>query len=500
MTLIKRLDSRAELQRNGKLKQIQYSEFHCDYCNTQVTKVHGAGLRAPTCGDISCLRKLKVQRANEKYPTSPMTKVQDLGIIETKPQRFEHMAVYECPVCSQHITITFNDGKTQKTCGKLSCKAQTTLRKRTYKTTHGMSHTNLYHVWQAMTKRCKLENKDNPLYKHYAGKGITVCSKWLTFEGFYEDMGQGYESFRGGRPSIDRINPDGNYEPNNCQWITHEENSIKDGVIPVVQVELTGKIVATYASAAEASRLVNGTLPAKIRAVANGTRKTHAGFRWYNSGEYTEEVIEIDTPIKKVSVATRLIEQLDKHTLEVVSTFKTPTEACTAIGIPLANGYRITECCNGKRSTIGGYRWRYEGTAEKIEDETYSIVVKDCSAKWKDYSTYVQDVGVVPDGYKIVKENTNKPWSKSNYKVVKDSYSKNITTDRVVEQLTKEGELVATFSNSIAAAKATGVSNGNIRAVCLGNKKRKSAGGFKWRYYTQPSSTTPHTAINHKLS
>lgn len=84
--------------------------------------------------------------------------------------------------------------------------------------THGQSDTNLYHVWASMKGRCK--NKNNPAYKNYGGRGITVCEEWLDFSNFYEwSMSNGY----GDNLSIDRIDNDGNYEPDNCRWITLQE-------------------------------------------------------------------------------------------------------------------------------------------------------------------------------------------------------------------------------------------------------------------------------------
>lgn len=97
-----------------------------------------------------------------------------------------------------------------------------------FTTTHGMARTPLYKVWSEMKRRCK--NPNDPKYKYYGARGISVCASWDSFENFYRDMGE--------RPtpkhSIDRINNDGNYEPENCRWATALEqrhNQRKSGTV-----------------------------------------------------------------------------------------------------------------------------------------------------------------------------------------------------------------------------------------------------------------------------
>lgn len=88
---------------------------------------------------------------------------------------------------------------------------------------HGKMDTPEYSVWQAMIQRCT--NRSNPGYASYGGRGISVCDRWRhDFLAFLSDMGERPESgFGRSNLSIDRINNDGNYEPENCRWATSFE-------------------------------------------------------------------------------------------------------------------------------------------------------------------------------------------------------------------------------------------------------------------------------------
>lgn len=76
-----------------------------------------------------------------------------------------------------------------------------------------------YNVWRKMIERCS--NRNNPFFHRYGGRGISVCKRWKdNFDIFYKDMG--HRPFP--KAKIDRIDNDGNYEPNNCEWVTHKYN------------------------------------------------------------------------------------------------------------------------------------------------------------------------------------------------------------------------------------------------------------------------------------
>lgn len=122
--------------------------------------------------------------------------------------------------CGKQTTTTghrLRSGKT-KSCGCL----QSRIRKEGIHKSHGMTSTKLYVIWSNMKARCY--NPKNTMYKNYGGRGISVCDEWKnSFEDFSEwALKNGYVEGL----SIERINVDDGYNPNNCTWITLKEQSL----------------------------------------------------------------------------------------------------------------------------------------------------------------------------------------------------------------------------------------------------------------------------------
>jgi hypothetical protein len=119
--------------------------------------------------------------------------------------------------CGQESTARGYNLKTgkSKSCG---CTIAPALLKAN--TTHGKYHTPERRVWTGMKTRCV--NSNEKAWKHYGGRGITVCERWLGEDGFANFL-----TDVGPRPSpqhsIERDNVNGNYEPSNCRWATKKE-------------------------------------------------------------------------------------------------------------------------------------------------------------------------------------------------------------------------------------------------------------------------------------
>jgi len=128
---------------------------------------------------------------------------------------------FQCD-CGNHVLTTASDVKAGKTssCGCIANEARAHNSKSNSGkvslalTRHGCCYTSEYNIWKSIKQRTL-----NPRcidYPSYGGRGITLCQSWFLFENFIHDMGMRPSS----KHSIDRINNDSGYAPDNCRWVT----------------------------------------------------------------------------------------------------------------------------------------------------------------------------------------------------------------------------------------------------------------------------------------
>lgn len=105
-----------------------------------------------------------------------------------------------------------------KSCGCLHSEVAAAWARNRDHSTHGLSRTRIYNIWRGMMHRCYKEHTKD--YPRYGGRGITVCGEWhdiikfrdwAILSGYREDL------------QLDRIDNNGNYEPDNCRWTTAKE-------------------------------------------------------------------------------------------------------------------------------------------------------------------------------------------------------------------------------------------------------------------------------------
>lgn len=131
--------------------------------------------------------------------------------------------VCECGTMTTVNTSRLTGAKPVLSCGCL--RKEKLLENRCSPTRHGLHRHKLYAIHCSMKHRCT--NPNSQRWSYYGGKGVSVCDEWQDFMTFYSwAISNGYQEGL----SIDRIDSDGDYHPDNCQWITVAENTRKSNV------------------------------------------------------------------------------------------------------------------------------------------------------------------------------------------------------------------------------------------------------------------------------
>ena len=152
---------------------------------------------------------------------------------------------------------------------------------------HGLSKHPLYITWKQMVARCYIPSTSH--FQHYGGRGVRVAARWMDFRNFLADMGPSHSS----GTSIDRINSNGHYAPDNCRWANKQTQSENRRGIRFIEIDGKRMLLASTARSnglhpeTVALRIKHGEIPSdaitRKAATSPKPRPVYVGGHTYQS-------------------------------------------------------------------------------------------------------------------------------------------------------------------------------------------------------------------------
>lgn len=386
----------------------------------------------------------------------------------------------------------------------------------------------LYAVWREMVKRCTVP--ESPHYYRYGKRGISVCDEWMIFQNFYDwAQANGYDPYaKRGVCTIERINNDGNYCPENCRWANYKEQAnnksnnyiieykgerktvnewsdivgIKamtiynrledygytvaealgfeerkdprvgrkrpDRYTSIIQCDLDGNVIKEWPSV-QIIEEVLGIATCRIWNNINGASKSCEGYIWKRKNPESK---------KNVIRSARAVVQFSING-EFLAEFSSAKDAAKAV-----SGRRscIYQCCKGVLDTSCGYIWKFK---DEVSGQSNVNPIDNYSAeRWVEYRGELKRlsewVKIYGGNYSLIRGRIDRGWPVGEALGVEPHINPQYLNRRTILQIDKEGNIVAEFESPHFVEKASQMSKSTVKYWL--KKGGYDSRGYKWVY------------------